>query len=54
MENVTYQVWVGDTLLISDIDKKVAKEVYDKTPSGKAKAPSKRRCFIKCETIEKD
>lgn len=54
MSNITYQVWVGDTLLISDADKKVAQEVFDKTPNGKGKAPSKRREFIKCETIDKD
>lgn len=49
-----YEVWVGDTLVLVTEDKERAYDLYAKTPSGKGKAPSKRRTLKKCKILKSD
>ena len=49
-----YEVWVGDELLLSTEDKEIAYKLYADTPSGKGKAPSKRRSLYKVKILKKD
>lgn len=51
---ITYRVWVGDEVIENTTDKDKALKAYDGIPSGKGKAPSKRRCLEKVETLKDD
>ena len=49
-----YRVWVGDEIIENTTIENKAIEIYDSLPSGKGKAPSKRRCLEKIEILKED
>lgn len=52
--NTKYEVWRGDNMMFSEDTLEEAKARYNKIPSGKGKAPSKRRELCKVETLMQD
>ena len=49
-----YEVWVGNDLILSTEDKSEALKKYAEIPSGKGKAPSKRRSLYKVKILKED
>lgn len=49
-----FRVWLGDNIVLSTPDEELALTTYNELPSGKNKAPSKRRTLEKIEVILND